>query len=100
MLADDQEPEIPIYYVLNKSVRDSEGVLATLRMTPIDAAIVTDWLDYDFACQICDVVAVTSPDQVTKIREMLNRPVLLLGEADFLDAVYADGRRESIAAHA
>lgn len=98
MLVDDQEPRLPEYYVVSRHMQDADCILHALRLTPIDIAIVTNVLDYDYATQLCNAVILT--DDAEKTRLSLNRRVLILGEADFIDAVYADGRRESLAARA
>ncbi len=95
MLVDGQEPDVPLYYVVNRHMQDTDCVLYALRLTPVDTAIVSNVMDYDYAARLCQAVILT--DEVEKTRVKLNRTVLIVGEAEFIDAVYADGRRQSLA---
>ena len=96
-LPDGHEPDFPVYYILNRQIRDADRILYALRLTPVDTAIVDDWLDMDFMAQLCQTIVMAEKGSTDAVRETLQRPVLILGEAEFLDAVYADGHRESLA---
>lgn len=104
MLSEGQEPEAPAYYVLGRNVRDVDAIQAALRLTPVDTAIVYDALDFDFAASVfATIVRADTKHEQAAILEFcrkLARPIAILGDAEFLDAVYADGRRESLAASA
>lgn len=96
MLGDGQEPEVPSYYVLGKNIRDANSLLGALRMTPVDIAIVSNVLDYDFAQSVFSAVILVSPGRERETREGLGRRVVIFGEAEYIDAIYPDGRRENL----
>ncbi len=98
---------VPSYYVLRRlcSDEDIQHVLHALRITPIQAVIVSDILDADFAMKLSTAVLRVSSDPAAhevamKVSKDTGRPVLVIGDAKFLDAVYPDGTRGPIAASA
>lgn len=96
MLGDGQEPEVPAYYVLGENLRDADSLQEALRMTPVDTAIVSNVLDYDFAQSVFQAVILVSPGREHSTRLDVGRRVVIFGEAEYLDAVYPDGRRENL----
>lgn len=95
---------VPLFYVMNRKLPEDEAaaVLRALSITPCQAAIVTDLLDTKLAFSVApDVIHAINDEQALllarKVVEEIRRPVLVIGVADFLDAVYSDGTREAVA---
>ena len=107
MLTDGQEPEIPQYYVVSRSLADFYGAQQALQLTPARVVIVdcNEWDDYERAQSLGEQVVIACPGKTASemaplISESIGAPVLMLGDVDFVEAVYADGRRVSLAAQA
>lgn len=107
MLLEGEEPDVPRYYVVNRNLDDVDLVLIPLRLTPASAVLVehNHWPDYHRAQSLSDVVIMASPGReigkaAIDLVERFGRPILVLGECAFVDAVYADGKRSSLAADA
>lgn len=107
MLAEGQEPEIPQHYIVSRSLADLEVALLCLRLTPASAVLVEHnrWMDYERAQELSGIVVMAGAGKsmeqaASQLTESFGRPVIVLGECDFVEAVYADGRRVSLAAHA
>jgi hypothetical protein len=100
----DLEPKVPIYYVANAALSEPEMafVLSALQITPVLACVIVDPKDCDFALQLSgEVMKVDSLDKAHLLAKDVNmktgRPLIILGEANFLDAYYADGTSENVA---
>lgn len=100
----DLEPKVPIYYVANAALSEPEMafVLSALKITPVLACIITNPVDCDFALQLsAEVMKADTLVAAHKLAKEVNRntgrPLIILGEANFLDAYYADGTMENVA---
>jgi hypothetical protein len=98
------DPKIPLYYVVNRTLPKDEAtaVLDYLRITPVMCAIISDLLDGELALRLSNEVIRTNDDEHARevanlISTDLQRPCLVLGEANFLDAVFKDGHIEGVA---
>jgi hypothetical protein len=95
---------VPSYYVVSRKLEKEHAfaVIHALSITPCQCAVISDVLDASLALELSASVlrAATDKDALALavlIAEDSKRPVLVVGEADFLDAVYGDGRREAVA---
>jgi len=96
--------EVPAFYVVNRSLPKEEAfVVATaLRITPVQCAVISDVLDASLALELAPSVMRAETDKDALALALLlsresQRPVLVIGEADFLDGIYSNGRREAVA---
>lgn len=106
-----EDVAVPLFYVLNRRLPETEAdaVMRALQLTPVFHAIVSNLLDTHLAFAFAPGVQHVNSDEdalllAQKLAEDTGRPMLVIGEADFLDAVYvnADGtlRREALVKHA
>lgn len=93
----------PAFYVVKQGCNDTEtaNLLHAMKITPILAVIIVDPADADFALMVSDEVMRTTSVQhshslAREIHAETGRPVLVVGEAQFLDAYYSDGRVEPV----
>lgn len=102
----EQRPEVPQVYILNRNLdpeaAETNDIVRIIRITPIYCIVVLELVDLPFA-QLIDesIVRITDPEpaaiEVAKEwAEQVGQPVLVLGTAEKLDAIYADGTREAI----
>ena len=103
----DEEFLVPSYYVVHKGCNDveTEFILHALRITPILAVIITDPLDAEFALKLSNEVMRThslpeAHELAAKLFKDTNRPVLIIGDAEFVVMYFPDGRKQNLAAHA
>lgn len=103
----DEDNMVPAYYVVNKSLGEpeTEFILHALRITPITCVVITDAHDAEFAIKLSgEIKRATDFAQAQDLARYLfaefGRSVLIIGDADFLDAYYMDGHKESVAHHA
>jgi hypothetical protein len=98
------EINAPIIYVVNRQLPKEEtlAVLHTLRITPCCCSVISNILDAAWAEQL--TTGVLRADDEMKAIELAKgialeyrRPVMVLGEADFIDAIWPDGSRSPIA---
>jgi hypothetical protein len=99
-----EEIETPIYYIASRKIppQDAFSIAMALRITPVQCAIISDVLDASLAIELAPSVlrANTDADAMGLAHAIANdtkRPTLVVGEAELLDGIYADGRREAIA---
>jgi hypothetical protein len=82
-----------------------EAVEAALSITPCQAVVVSDFADAPIGLRFAPMV-IRSDDDVTALAVARHwalstgRPLLVIGQADFLDAIYPDGHTESVQAEA
>jgi hypothetical protein len=98
---------IPAFYVLNRNMDREQAalVLQALRITPVFAALVSDIRDAQLAITFApQVLRANTEEDAYKVALAISAekqmPCLILGTANFLDAVYHDGQREQVAAQA
>ena len=90
---------VPLYYVVKHDLthEEQESIEKLLFLTPCYAAFVADSADLTFARGFCEeVVAAIGIDPETLAEgwaRTLNRPMLVFGDVDLVDAVYDDGTR-------
>lgn len=99
------EIQVPSVYVVNRELPAEQAsvVMNALSITPVHCAVIFDRLDAELAFALSpSVIRRDSEEEAMHLAMSLakefNRPVLVVGEADFLDGLYADGHREAIAA--
>lgn len=106
MILDGEDVAVPLYYVVSRNVPISEAdsVLHMLRITPAELAIFSDPLDGELAQCLSNSICFSPIDKAegfaANLATRAQRPVLLLGVAEFIDAVYSDGHREALLKHA
>jgi hypothetical protein len=98
-----EEVVVPIYYVVSRKLPSEEAfmVIHALSITPCRCAIISDVLDCKLALVMSANILMAATDKdalglAALMSEEMRAPVLVVGEADFLDAIYADGRREAV----
>jgi len=103
----DEFVEIPLYYVLSRSLprEEADAVMQVLHITPVRVAIVSDLLDTDLAWMFAPEVLRSDTDEnaLALARQLAldtRTAILVIGKADFLDAVYVSGKRKAMAKHA
>lgn len=99
--------DIPLLYILKRGLppEQAEVVWAALSITPCLAAFVSNAQDAALASNFVTYVVRSESDssaihEATECAKEYERPMLVIGEADFLDGMFADGRREPIATYA
>jgi hypothetical protein len=98
---------VPSYYVVSRKMpKDQIGpILNALSITPVYCSIVSDIHDAELALSFASHVlrCKTEGDSCVvalAVSAEHKLPVLVVGTADVLDAVYSDGRRHPVAATA
>lgn len=93
----------PAYYVVSRDLPEehADAVVRVLSITPVCCAIVSSWLDVPLAAKLssCTFKAPNDDDAAGYAEQIWNeehQPCIVVGSAAFLDAVYADGRREPV----
>lgn len=102
----DNEPaggvEAPLYYVLSRTFppEDIPKLERIFAVTPILGCLITQAADsllaqkLDFAESI--TLVAKHEQWVKKLFDQYHLPALVIGEADGLEAVYPDGRKEKV----
>lgn len=95
---------VPLYYVVSRKLPPEEAfiVLHCLSITPCQCAVISDVHDCKLAITLSNEIirAATDEDAHLIAKDLsikTKRPLMVIGEANFLDAVYPDGHREPIA---
>lgn len=98
------DPVPPLFYVLKRGLSPEQADVAVelLSVTPCQAAVVRDFADTPIALSFAPQIfwandEVAACEFARKWATETGRPLLVLGEAEFLDAVFPDGRREPLA---
>ena len=101
-----QDPELalPTFYILNREcpLEHARYIKDVLSITPIVGAIISDQRDYPLAMMFTDsVLHAETPERAQELAiELVEQDgvlPLVIGQADMLDAIYPDGRKESVA---
>jgi hypothetical protein len=94
---------VPSYYIVSAKLPSEEAwsVIHALSITPCECAIISDILDARLALELSPNVRIAATDKdalglAVLMSEEMQRPVLVIGEADFLDAVMPDGGRHPV----
>lgn len=102
-----QEQQLPLYYILSRELHEehAEQVMRMLGMHPVICVIVSSLIDARLGFRVSGNVMRRRDDAeairtAQEVAEQTGKPALVIGTADFLDAVYADGRREALAKNA
>jgi uncharacterized protein YeeX (DUF496 family) len=105
-MMEDFEPRVPSYYVANCDLKDAklDYLLQLLKMTPVAAVIVSNPKDIELARKVDDFIVRVDDIKAAHVfaqgfAKDSERPVLVLGDAEFLDGVFADGTREAVKLH-
>jgi len=93
----------PLFYVMKRGLEDRflDAIEDALSITPCQAVVISDTNDASTAMRYAPMV-LRADDDVTALavaREWAlktGRPLLVIGAADFLEAVYPDGHTETI----
>lgn len=87
--------KIPAFYILSRklSLDEVDPIMRALGITPVWCSIVSDPRDSELAISFAPQVLRSENDTVAielarRISREQNQPVLVIGEADLLDAVY------------
>lgn len=94
---------VPVYYILSRKLEKEQAgpILQALNITPVIAAVIHDVCDTDLALMFttqlfrCKTESASCEIALT-IAEEHSFPVLVVGTADLLDAVYRDGQRKAV----
>jgi len=99
-----EELVMPTYYVVSRTLTNDQAVcvLDALKITPVFCSIISDPVDVSLALSLSNELIRTDSSEAAfstarNIGSKSPRPPLVVGEADLLEAVYADGRREKVA---
>lgn len=99
-----KELPIPVYYVVSRNVSPETvgDIMHCLAITPVACSIITNVLDAQLALSLCDTLLMANSFETatliaSRIHDDTGMPSVVVGEADFIDAVYADGTREALA---
>ena|SRR5579859_4675350 len=95
--------DVPLFYIVKRglSAEQFEAVQAALSLTPCQAVFISNLNDHDLAWKFADQV-IHADSEATAIllartwQERTERPMLVVGEAELLDGVFADGHKEAI----
>lgn len=94
---------VPAFYIVNRLLKKEEAgpILQVLSITPISSAIIHDVLDADlalaFSPQVLRCATEEDSHQVAmKMSQDSKMPVLVVGTAEVIDAVYPGGRRVKV----
>jgi hypothetical protein len=97
------EIQVPAFYVVNRLLKKEEAgpILQVLAITPVSSAIIHNILDADLALAFSPQVlrCATEEDSyrvALKFSQDSKMPVLVIGTAEVIDAVYSDGRRVKV----
>lgn len=88
---------VPIYYVASRKLTEAQVayVLRILQISPVTCVLVSSAHDIELARQFADEVICLDAGDVERYAAKL-APVLVIGDAEFLDVFYEDGTRESL----
>lgn len=95
--------DVPLYYIVKRGLPESqiETIKAALSVTPCQAVVISNLSDESLAIHLAPVILTAKDDAVAldlarQWAERTERPLLVIGTADLLDAVYPDGHQESV----
>lgn len=100
----DEDVELPAYYIAarNTPLEHARFIADALGITPISVVVISDVADMELATQMNSPVLRTwSPEEALELAMAIcdtDRP-LVIGDAVLLDAVYRDGRKETVPIH-
>lgn len=94
--SEDEELRVPLYYIVDRNIsrEEEEAVAYNLRLTPPEIAFVSNVYDTDLAFRLAGSVSLMPSHDyaclvAAKIATEYKRPVLVIGEADNMEAVYS-----------
>lgn len=92
------EVEAPVYYILSRKLTEEQMERAhkAFQFTPISHCIITNPYDAQMALQFAPFIVKTTPENAEESAKTSREPPVIIGDAEFLDACYADGRREPV----
>jgi len=92
--------EVPLFYIVRRGLSDEqvEAAQAALFLTPCQAAFISSAVDEDLAWKLSSQVVYGNIEAAKQWAEEIGRPMLFIGEAEFIDAVFPDGKREALVA--
>jgi hypothetical protein len=98
------ELSVPSYYIVSRTLDGDQAacVIGALNITPVSCAVISDILDVGLAFKLSsEVIRTNTPadalELAKKIAAQHGRPPIVIGEADLLDAVFADGKKVNVA---
>lgn len=93
----------PLFYVMARGLEQKylDAIGDALCMTPCQAVVISDLQDASIAWNFAPMVMRADSEfmALTLAREWATRtgrPLLVIGKAEFLDAIYKDGHTESV----
>lgn len=97
------ENKIPSYYIVSRKMgKDQIGpILNALNITPVYTAIISDIHDAELGlCFSAQVMRCQTEDSSCEVARAMSQeqrmPILVVGTADILDAVFIDGHKEQV----
>lgn len=98
---------VPSYYVVSRQLTKEQigPVFNAFSITPVFCSIVNDVRDVELALSFSpQVMRCKTEEDSYSVAQAISaeqkQPVLVVGTADVLDAVYADGQRHPVGAQA
>jgi len=95
--------EVPLYYIVRRGLQPEqvEAAALTLSITPCQAAFISNHVDAELALKFSEQVFSADSDATANLlakqwAQDIGRPMLVVGDADFIDGVFPDGHREAI----
>lgn len=92
--------EAPIHYILSRSFKNPEKLDRIFAITPVLCCVVSDPHDTGLAMRIHPAVIQIEAESAELWADLLanryGQPVVVIGDADGLEAVYVDGRKEKV----
>ena len=88
---------VPLYYVASRTLKEKDVAYISriLQISPVTCVLVSSAHDIELARQFADEVICLDAGDVERYAAKLS-PVLVIGDAEFLDVVYEDGTKESL----
>jgi hypothetical protein len=93
----------PLFYVMARGLetKHHDAICNALFLTPCQAVVISDLADAEAAWKFAPMVMRADSEfmALTVAREWAQRtgrPLLVIGKAEFFDAVYRDGHTESV----
>ena len=84
---------VPLYYFVGRAA-DVDAVHLLLRITPVEAAVVTNNQDISLGHQYANMVLMN--EDPVEVAEYTRRPCVVICDGDAITAVYEGDRRERL----
>jgi len=101
------DAKVPIYYVVRRGLSDheTEALLYAMQITPVLAVVITDPHDAELGLKLSSEILKTRTEMeahelARHVSMDQGRPLLIIGEAYFLDEYYEDGTHNGVSINA